>query len=145
MSNRPFHPEYLTRSINFCFHADCPLGKTCLRRIAFEVSPSFIASSFLDPRLPMGKACEHYLSDELIRYARGFSRGASLLSRRDLPCFRDRIREELHLCRANYYNLYSGRKAISPIQQATIRAIFAEYGVEGEDPFDSYEEGYLLD
>jgi len=26
-----------------------------------------------------------------------------------------------------------------------IRAIFAEYGVESEDPFDSYEEGYLLD
>ena len=76
----------------------------------------------------MGKACEHYLSDELIRYARGFSRGVSLLSRRDVPCFRDRIREELHLCRANYYNLYSGRKAISPIQQVTIERSLPSMG-----------------
>lgn len=144
MAHHTFRPEYLTKQIFYCIHADCPRSATCLRQLAFEASSRFIAGDFIDPRLPQGEACKYYLSNEPLRFARGFQRGVSRLAHGDYLDFRSDLRDVLGLSRTGYYRFFSGTKRIDPTTQAKIRELFAEYGITDGEVFDAYEEGYFL-
>lgn len=145
MPNTPYRPELLYKQIAYCTHSDCPLSHHCLRQIAYQASPTFYEAPFIDPRLPQGAACERYLDDSPIRYARGFRRGISRLRHGDVGTFQSRFCYEFGCRKTTYYDIVSGKRRLNPKEQEIVTALFSELGIEPSDLFDSYEEGYILD
>ncbi len=141
-----FHPEYMHKQVAYCLHADCPLSKDCLRYLSYRSAPAFHQALFIDPRGTTGDTCSSYLCGDVIRMARGFKRGLYQLRNKEAAPFQARLSSELGCRRSQYYRYSSGETRITPEQQAIVRSVFAEFGIEGEDAiFDTYEEGYLLD
>lgn len=92
----------------------------------------------------MSEACPHYLSNHIQRQARGFKRAVGLLPYHNVTLFRGRIAYELNCGRSHFYRYSSGEYPLSEAQQALVRAVFREFGIEHEELFDAYEEAYEL-
>lgn len=144
MATTPYHPEYLYKQIAYCARSECPLSKRCLRHLTYLVAPTFYEAPFVDPRLPMGSACERYLDSEPVRFARGFRRGIRLLRHGDVADFQARLSYELGCSRTQYYRYFRGATRLSPEKQAVVLEVFEEFEVTEAPLFDSFEEGYIL-
>ena len=87
-----------------CASADCTKRFTCLRYIALQnASPQYPFLPTLSPRKleSMKGECEYYRPNTPVRYARGFTRVAELLTVRVAGTFRLRLIS--YFGRKNYY------------------------------------------
>lgn len=126
-----------------CAGAGCDKADTCLRHIAFCHAPADCAFlSTLNPRkqAEMQGKCEYYLSDEPVRYAKGFLRTVNALTVGMADTFRWRVIG--HLGRKNYYHFRRGGKLLSPAEQQYIMRVAKDLGLMLDDYFDAYISGY---
>lgn len=144
--NTDFRPELITKGITRCLRSECPRAATCLRHLAYKYAEDFSAQhSYFDPRREaIGERCPDYLSNRVQLMARGFRRSVRRLSYGDVTAFRSRLRYELSCSQGSYYNFASGKRLLNQEDQEIVRAVFAEFGVETPELFDSYEEAYDL-
>lgn len=126
-----------------CASADCPKASTCLRHIVLEHAP--VEYSFLPTLTPtklkaMKGNCDYYCSNEKMRYAKGFTRALESLTVRVSDTFRWRLIS--HFGRKNYYLIRKGDMLIKPADQQYIIRQARELGLQLDDYFDSYVDGY---
>lgn len=139
-----FRPDLMSKDIVYCMLEQCPRANSCLRYLSCQHSSSFWTHSFVDPRRAASEACPHYLSNRVQRQARGFKRAIGSLPYRSVASFRGRLSYELNCGRSHFYRYLSGEYPLSEGQQAVVRAVFQEFGIDQEDLFDAYEEAYEL-
>lgn len=137
-----FDPKYLTKPVTHCLQATCPLAETCLHSLAHRHLPPQSSYVCYDPRLQSdGEGCPTYLPNEIIRMAKGFRTGIRRVPQKDTQEARQAIRYEMDWGVSTYYEYRSGKRTLSPEQQAVISDILRRYGIDGE-PFDTYIEVY---
>lgn len=139
-----FRPDLMTKGIVYCLLEQCPQAPSCLRYLAYQHSSAFSTHSFVDPRRAINEVCPHYLSNRVQRQARGFKRAIGFLPYHSVASFRGRVAYELNCGRSHYYRYSSGEYPLTEVQRTIVRDVFREFGVEQEDLFDTYEEGYEL-
>lgn len=139
-----FRPDLMTKDIVYCLLEQCPQANSCLRYLSYLHSSPFSIHSFVDPRRAVGEACPHYLSNRVQRQAKGFKRAIGSLPYHSVASFRGRIAYKLGCGRSHYYRYSSGEYPLTEAQQAIVRVVFREFGIEQEDLFDAYEEAYEL-
>lgn len=126
-----------------CASSDCPQASTCLRHIALEHAP--VKYPFLPTLTPQKLAamqgkCEYYCSNTTVRYAKGFTRTAESLTVRVAATFRGRLIG--HLGRKNYYLARKGEYLLNPAEQQFIIHQAKDLGLQLDDYFDEYVDGY---
>lgn len=126
-----------------CASADCPKTSSCLRHIALEHAP--VKYPFLPTLTPqvlarMKGSCEYYLPNTTVRYAKGFTRTAESLVVRVAGTFRWRLIS--HFGRKNYYLARRGEYLINPADQQYIIRQAKDLGLQLDDYFDEYVNGY---
>ena len=125
-----------------CLSETCPLREKCLRALlGEEIRHTAETMNLVNPQHPNyreGAECVHFRSSEPEKYARGFSRAMSELSKRNYSALSERLRAETS--KTQFYRMKKGEIALSPREQAEIIALLRAYGYTGDDPFDSYEE-----
>lgn len=130
-------------SFGACASSDCPKASTCLRHIVLEQAP--VTIPFLPTLTPnklkaMKGKCEYYRPNETVRYAKGFTRALDALTVRVSDTFRWRLIS--HFGRKNYYLARKGDYLLKPADQQYIIRLDKELGLQLEDYFDSYVDGY---
>lgn len=126
-----------------CASADCPKASTCLRHIALEHAPA--ERPFLPTLTPaklkaMKGKCEYYRPNDKMRYAKGFTRTLDSLTVRVSDTFRWRLIG--HFGRKNYYLARKGGYLIKPADQQYIIRQAKDLGLQLDDYFDNYVDGY---
>lgn len=139
-----YRPELMHSSIIGCMQGNCPRAQHCLRYLDYQHSEVGLSLELLDPRLPVGEQCIHYLSAEPLSLGRGLRRVRALVPYGATTLLQTRIREALGCGRTAYYHYVSGRWSLKPEQQRLVAQIFADLGVSSEALCDAYEEGYDL-
>lgn len=130
-------------SFGVCASSDCPQASTCLRHIALEHAP--VKYPFLPTLTPQKLAamqgkCEYYCPNITVRYAKGFTRTAESLTVRVADTFRWRLIG--HFGRKNYYLARKGEYLLSPAEQQFIICQAKDLGLQLDDYFDEYVDGY---
>ncbi|WP_112319200.1 DUF6078 family protein [Porphyromonas cangingivalis] len=137
-----FDPKYLTKSVTHCLKATCSLAESCLHSLVHRHLPPQSSYVCYDPRLQSdGETCPTYLSNRIIRMAKGFRTGIQRVPQKDAKKARQTIRYEMDWGVSTYYEYRSGKRALSPEQQVVISDILHRYSIEGE-LFDAYIEVY---
>lgn len=127
-----------------CASVDCPKTSTCLRHIALEHAP--VKHAFLPTLTPQKLAtvkegnCEYYCPNKTVRYACGFTRTIESLTVRVADTFRWRLIARLG--RKNYYLARKGEYLIKPADQKYIIGLAQELGLQADEYFDGYVDGY---
>ncbi len=88
----------------------------------------------------MKDRCEYFRSVEKIRYAKGFIHTLNALTVGVAGTFRWRL--ILHFGRKNYYLVRKGDLLIKPADQQFIVRLAQESGLQLDDYFDDYVDGY---
>lgn len=137
--------DYLQAPYGFglCASADCLKASTCLRHIALEhASAEFPFLPTLTPQklAAMKGNCEYYRPNTVVRYARGFVRTANLLTVSAADTFRWRL--IAYFGRKNYYLARKGERLINPEEQNYIINQAKQLGVQLDEYFDKYIDGY---
>lgn len=125
----------------------CTLRAHCLHAL---VAPELLRTSLVYPQINAhhpdyreGTACALYRPDTPERYARGFARAMSELSRRNYDACTDHMIGRSS--KTQFYRLKRGELPLSPREQQEVAEILRAYGYEGDEPFDSYEMRYTWD
>ncbi len=140
---KKFDYSQVPYGFGLCASADCSKATTCLRHIALEHAP--VKYSFL-PTLTPGKLksmkgnCEYYCSNETVRYAKGFMRTLDSLTVRVSDTFRWRLIS--HFGRKKYYLVRKGDWLINPADQQFVIKVAKELGLQLDEYFDDYVDGY---
>lgn len=126
-----------------CASADCPEAPTCLRHIALKHAPAKYAylPTLTPARLEtMKDNCQYYCPDKKVRYAKGFTRAIDRLTVSAFRAFKSQL---IGYCGyKNYYRFRKGDKLIKPADQKYIIRVARELGLQLDDYFDDYVEGY---
>lgn len=140
-----FRPDLMTKDIVYCLRSECSCSASCLRYLAYKHAQPFSYHSFIDPRsTSIGEQCSEYLSNEVQRMGRGFKVSMQLVQYGSISAFRGRISYELNCGRSHFYRYAAGEYPLTLEQQAIVRRVFEEFGVNKDDLFDSYEDAYYL-
>lgn len=126
-----------------CASADCPKSATCLRHIALQhasLQYAFLPTLTPQKLASMKGKCEYYCPDTTVRYARGFTRTAGLLTVNVAGTFRLRLIS--YFGRKNYYLARKGEYLINPAAQQYIIRQAKSLGLQLDDYFDEYVDGY---
>lgn len=131
-------------SFGVCASADCPKASTCLRHIALEYAP--VKYPFLPTLTPnklkaMKGGCEYYRPNKTVRYAKGFTHLLESLTVRVSDTFRWQLIS--YFGRKNYYLARRGAWLIKPADQQYIIRLAQKCGLQMDDYFDGYVEGYV--
>lgn len=126
-----------------CASANCSKASACLRHIALEHAP--VKYPFLPTLTPqkleaMKGNCEYFCADTTVRYAKGFTRTAESLVVRVAGTFRCRL--IAYFGRKNYYLARKGEYLINPKDQEYIIRQAKDLGLQLDEYFDEYVEGY---
>lgn len=138
-----YRPDLIRIEIANCMRSDCPRSANCLRYLHYFHSAPFFQRAFIDPRTEVGDSCRHFLTAEVVRFARGFRRASLQIKHGDVATLQAEVRSQLGCGRTSYYNYLSGRSVLTPDEQAVVRRVFSDLGVTEGELFDSFEEGYL--
>ena len=130
-------------SFGVCAANICPKASVCLRHIALEHAPAkypFLPTLTPNKLASMKDRCEYFRSVEKIRYAKGFIHTLNALTVGVAGTFRWRL--ILHFGRKNYYLVRKGDLLIKPADQQFIVRLAQESGLQLDDYFDDYVDGY---
>ena len=107
-----------------------------------ECFPAISVPAYASPRKleSMKGKCEYYRPNTPVRYARGFTRVAELLTVRVAGTFRLRLIS--YFGRKNYYLARKGEYLINPAAQQYIISQAEALGLRLDDYFDEYVERY---
>lgn len=83
--------------------------------------------------------CVYYRSDKTVRYACGFTRTLGALTVQVADTFRWRL---VHFGRKNYYLVRKGESLIKSADQKYIISQAKALGLQADEYFDGYVEGY---
>ena len=87
--------------------------------------------------------CQHYVSSEPVRFARGFKDIYDDVLKKDYTKLREHVTGLLSGKRI-YYEYKRGERRLTPEKQEQIRALFTAAGYADSVVFDSYEYGYVF-
>lgn len=139
----PFDFSSAPYDFGVCASADCSKSSTCLRHIVLEHAP--LNYAFLPTLTPqklkaMNGNCEYYCPNTKVRYAKGFTRVLNSLTVGVSETFRWRL--IAHFGRKNYYLIRKGDMLIKPADQQYIIRQAKDLGLQLNEYFDGYVEGY---
>lgn len=141
--NNTLNYEQVPYGFIHCLNPQCPQAATCLRHIAYELAPKDKPYfNIINPKSQIGTvlSCPHYLSDEPIRYAKGFRKLIDLLTIGKEANFRNTVISSFG--RKNYYLTRNGDRLLSPAEQQVILNAAHKAGLSTDDLFDEYEYHY---
>ena len=150
--------------ITYCLNNHCPQAQTCRRYVyalnttsdtkSFRVfNPAYLKMKGVpcsadsattpvpqeDEQRVSSVVCPHYISTDLVRYAKGFIGILNSLSVSDLDCVRTKLMLRYH--RKNYYKYRKGELLLPPDEQQFIMDLVSNYFPEGKSvDFDGYVE-----
>lgn len=133
----------MPKTFRLCVKADCPRATECLRHVALPLAtPDVQTISVINPAYlaTTGDTCPMFNSATPVRYAQGFARMLSGLTVAQANALR--VRLESHFGHTLYFRLRSGKRLITPTNQAHIRQAMIELGVNPLPDFDAYVEAY---
>lgn len=133
----------MPKTFRLCVNADCPRAAECLRHVALPLAtPDVQTISVINPAYIAAAEgnCPAFHSAAPVRYAQGFVKMLSGLTVAQANAFR--IRLESHFGHNLYFRLRSGKRLITPTDQAHIRQVMTELGVSPLPDFDAYVEAY---
>ena len=111
MEKETFDYSMVPNNFSLCTEQDCPNADTCLRRIAYDHVPASITFlSILNPKAnkeATRKKCQHYCSNEKVRYAKGFVRTTGVLTVNAASTFRYKLIATDDITRSEKGKLYS--------------------------------------
>ncbi|NDV83762.1 DUF6078 family protein [Bacteroides sp. 51] len=143
MKKETYNNLNVPHGLSLCVSGDCSHATTCLRQIAYENLPASTTSLLLlNPKMIMSmtKKCKYYLSNEKIRYAKGFTCTTGSLPVRVSGVFRRRLINLWSIRR--YYQKRKGETLLLPAEQQQVIALAKELGVHQNEYFDGYVEEY---
>ena len=126
-----------------CLNDSCPKAAECLRHEAVRC----LQENILDwpavlPKAWQDGGCCCFQKAEPVRMAKGFHRLFDKVRSRDA---RYGLRMEMTAwlgSKGSYYRYKDGDRLLSPGQQQHILNLLKGYGIDEEDVFDAYVEGY---
>lgn len=144
MEKETFDYSMVPNNFSLCTEQDCPNADTCLRRIAYDHVPASITFlSILNPKAnkeATRKKCQHYSSNEKVRYAKGFVRTTGVLTVNAASTFRYKLIATWGIRR--YYQKRKGETLLSPVEQLQVISLAQKLGIHQEEYFDNYIEEY---
>lgn len=138
-----FNYDEVPFTFGHCAVTTCPKRETCLRYIAWQHAPitkpfiSLMNVRYLEGR---GNRCDKYLSNEPIRYAKGFVKTLEQLPVKVFRAFHDRMLGQMGY--RNFYLNRKGERLMSPEEQSHFIQTVESYGIKLEEYFDDFVEGY---
>ena len=126
-----------------CAADNCPKSSTCLQHLALEhapAKPAFLLTLSPSAIKNIKGDCKYYRPNIEIRYAKGFLNLIGSLKVNAAQTFRCRLIS--HFGRKNYYLARKGEWLIHPTEQQYIIKQAKELGLETNDYFDGYIDGY---
>jgi hypothetical protein len=124
-----------------CTRNDCKVCNHCLRHIAYnDVGKDLKRLMIVNPLLvEPNEQCEHFRTDELATYARGFVKMKQEMLPRQYDEFMIRLIGRFG--RTGYYERRRGQRLCSPPEIEFIRKVLQEIGLPDLE-FDGYEQQY---
>lgn len=126
-----------------CQNAPCPLSADCLRfRAGLHIDKETPHFSIVNPAYVAGLEgeCPYFRRDRLIRFAAGITHLYDTLPHAKALKIKQTIGS--HFERNAYYRIRNKQRLIKPGEQAFIRQVFKDEGIEEEPVFDQYIERY---
>ncbi len=129
-----------------CFIPQCAQSANCLRHLVAAHSTSQNATlSIINPHcIPADTSvCPYFKSTRKLRMAWGIKH---LLN--NVPYkYGSSIRQQLisHFGKTAYYRIYREERVLLPEEQAYVRQLFRQYGIEEEPRFEKYSDEYYYD
>ena len=126
-----------------CAITSCLKRDTCLHYIAWQHAPidkpfiPLMNVCYLEGR---GNKCDQYLSNKMVRYAKGFIKTLDQLPLKVYKSCHNRMLA--HLGYRNFYLTRKGERLMSPEEQAYFIKTVESYGIRLEEYFDDFVEGY---
>jgi hypothetical protein len=125
-----------------CLNSQCPRSADCLRfQVALRVDRDTTSFAVVNPAYVASRQeCPFFQLDRLTRFASGMKHlfdnvpYAKAIEVRDTLCS--------HFERNTYYRIRNKSRLITPEEQAIIRQIFRDAGIQEEPVFDEYLEQY---
>ena len=137
---KKFTKEDIPGGYAMCTRNDCKVCEHCLRHIAYnDVGKDQKRLMIINPLLVVpNEQCEHFRTDELATYAKGFVRMKDEMLPRQYDEFMVRlIGYKCHFGRTGYYERRRGQRLCSPAEMEKIRAVLQELKLPDLE-FDEY-------
>ena len=136
---KKFTLEDVPSGFALCMRNDCKLCEHCLRHIAYnDVGKDEKKLMIINPLLvEPSEQCEHFRTDELATYARGFVKMKQEMLPRQYDEFSVRLTSKFG--RTGYYERRRGERLCSPAEIEFIRKVLQEMKLPNLE-FDAYEK-----
>ncbi len=130
------------RYYQFCFLAECPLSKDCIRYFAGEHIDRDALSGFATfPAALKDSKCRFFKKTRLMHGAWGFNTLFENVKLKDSAQLHHIITKYLG-GRGTYYRYHYGEKLLTPEQQKWIIDLFKQYHYTDNLQFDGYKDVY---
>ena len=118
-----------------CANTQCAQAANCLRYQAWEACDEETVT-VINPKRTSAEGCDYYRQPIVVRMAKGMMGVIKRLSVSDSRAFCDALCAKFH--KNPYYEMRSGKRLITPPQQAVIRRLLHAVNPAQDEPFDSY-------
>lgn len=124
-----------------CLHDDCEVAATCLFQQTFRKQKQMGKYlRLINPSLCTKQAsCPHYMSNEPVRFARGFIHMQEHMLPKQYAKFMTTL--ILHFGRNQYFKRRKGEILLTPEDQEAVRIVLRNVGADSTMDFDTYVEG----
>ena len=120
-----------------CFNEGCPLGDSCLHRLAARSGrQKDELVTAVNPARCNGDSCRHYKENKVVTMAYGMVDSFHEVKADHIASLRNTLIN--HFGRGSYYLRRNGLRAITPEEQQYIGSIFRSFGYEAR--YDRTEE-----
>lgn len=138
---KKFTLEDIPGGYAMCTRNDCTVCEQCLRHIAYnDVGKDQKRLMIINPLLVVpNEQCEHFRTDELATYAKGFVRMKDEMLPRQYDEFMVRLIGKFG--RTGYYERRRGERLCKPSEIEFIRKVLQEMKLPNLE-FDAYEKHY---
>lgn len=133
-------------SFAHCFNEKCLRGDNCLRRqMALRIPKERASVQVINPgylESVTGEGCRFFLLDEPQQFAKGITYLFDDLPLRKANIIKSQIMR--HMGRTNFYRCKRQERLVKPKEQAYIKKLFLNQGIQDEPKFDEYLDYYDL-
>lgn len=126
-----------------CFNNQCPKAEKCLRHLAAQhCTNNYPTINIINPAcIPADTdTCPHFQPTQKIHVAWGIHNLLDNVPYKDVHELKAWL--IAHFGRGKYYRFYRKESYLTPEDQAFIRRMFRQKGIEQEPTFESYSEEY---
>ncbi len=127
-----------------CLNDQCPQASTCLRHIAGQhPTTDNLYLTIINPtRYPTnGNACEAFKTAVKVHLAWGLKRLLDRIPYEDAVSIRTQLIRQYG--KTGYYRFYRGERGLMPKDQAYIKQLFQNKGIQEEPTYQKHTEEYI--